>query len=81
MRRRLEQLHLAYFEVGAIHLVHGQERRGQAASTFKELPPSNSELFRARGRQLLDPLLDAPLFIRLRVRHVLAIGNHPGWDG
>ena len=61
-------------------LVNGDEGRGQTARAFEELPAADPELFGSGIGQLLDPVLDVLLLPRLRMRHILAVGDHPGWN-
>jgi hypothetical protein len=42
------------------------------------LAAADAELFRSGISQLLDPELDVLLLFGLRMRHILAVGDHPG---
>jgi hypothetical protein len=44
---------------------------------WRRLTPS---FFAAVVGQLLDPELYLLLLFRLRMRHILAVGDHPGWN-
>ena len=64
-----------------VHVVHRDESRGHATRAQKELAAGGPELLRGLVGQFLDPVLHVPLLLRLRMGHVLAIGDHPGGDG
>jgi hypothetical protein len=79
--RRLVHFDRAHLEEWfAESLVNGNEGRGQTARAFEELPAADPELFGSGIGQLLDPVLDVLLLPRLRMRHILAVGDHPGWN-
>src|SRR6266851_6213286 len=58
--------------------VDSNEGRGQTTRSLEELAAADAELFRSGIGQLLDPKLDVLLLFCLRMRHVLAVGDHPG---
>jgi hypothetical protein len=62
----------------AERFVDGNEGRGQPARAFEELAAADAELFCRGIGQLLDSELDVLLLFRLRMRHILAVGDHPG---
>ena len=81
-RRLLEHLDLVDLEERvAVHLVHREEGGSQAARAFEELPPRHPELFRGLAGELLHPRFDLLLLLRLRERHVLAVGDHASRNG
>ena len=78
-RRRLVHFDRADLEERfAEGFVDGDEGRRQPARAFEELAAADAELFRSGIGQLLDPELDMLLLFCLRMRHVLAVGDHPG---
>src|SRR5690242_20301378 len=62
----------------AKRFVDGDEERRQPAGALEELSTTNPELFGSSLRQLLYAKLDMLLLSGLRMRHVLAVGDHPG---
>jgi len=58
-------------------LVDRNEGCGQPAGAFEELPTADPELFRGGLGQLLDSVFGVLLLSRLRIRHVLAVRDHP----
>ena len=65
-------------ELLAVYLVHRQERRRKPAGAHEELAAGGPEPLGCLVGQFLDPVFDMLLVIGLRVRHVLAVGDHPG---
>ena len=78
-RRRLVHFDRADLEERlAERLVYGDEGRGQPARALEELATANAEPFRGGIGQLLDPELGVLLLSCLRMRHILAVRDHPG---
>lgn len=76
---RLVHLNRADFEKWFTErFVDGNEGRSQPARSFEELSAADPELFCSNLGQLLDPILDVLLLPRLRMRHILAVRDHPG---
>jgi hypothetical protein len=69
----------AHFEKRlAESLIDRDEGRSQTAGAFEKLTAANPQLLRGGVGQFLDPKLDVLLLFCLRMRHILAVGDHPG---
>jgi hypothetical protein len=80
-RRRLVHFDRADLEERlAEGFIDRNEGRGQPARALEELAAADPELFRSGIGQFLDPELDVLLLFGLRMRQLLAVGDHPGWN-